>query len=64
MFYTQVVQRHSNKPVSSNKRKTRDFQATDSEMISQKKSHSAQVKTKEYIRNAQRVYFYERRMFS
>ncbi len=63
MFYIQVAHARWNKPVSP-KQKPRHSQPSESEARTDKSSKFAQNQTQEYIRNAQRVYFYERRMFS
>lgn len=64
MFYTQVVHARSYKPVSPDRRKPRNSKPSETEARTDKSSEFAQNQTKEYIRNAQRVYFYERRTFS
>jgi hypothetical protein len=64
MFYIQVAHARWNKPVSPDKRKPRNSKPSETEARTDKSSKYAQNKTKEYVRNAQRVYFYERRMFS
>lgn len=62
MFYIQVAHARWTKPVSP-KQKPRNSKQSETEARTDKSSQFAQNQTKEYIRNAQRVYFYERRIF-
>ncbi len=63
MFYTQVAHARWSKSVSP-KQKPRNSKSSETEARTDKSLEFAQNQTKEYIRNAQRVYFYERRTFS
>ncbi len=63
MYYISVAQRDWSKPVSPASR-NRTSEPSEIEKEIAKSSNFASLKTQEYIRNAQRVYFIERRIFS
>jgi hypothetical protein len=64
MYYITVAQRGWSKSVSPGSQKSRTSKPSEAEIETAKNFKLATAKTKEYIRNAQRVYFIERRMFS
>lgn len=64
MYYIPVAHRDWSKPESPASKKSRTSEPSGIEKEIAKTSKFASLKTQEYIRNAQRVYFIERRMFS
>jgi hypothetical protein len=64
MMYTQVVQRHWNKPESPvNQKAPSSSNPLKLEANNEKSLKFAREKTTEYIHNARQIHFQERRMF-
>jgi hypothetical protein len=63
MFCIQVIQKSWDKPKSPVNKAPPTSKLSEVEGINHKSSQFARVKTNEYIRNTQQVYYLERRLF-